>query len=447
MNITLVHPVNGTVYAGFKRSLIKRLPLGLAYVAAYLEMKGHRVSVVDADALDLTMEESVEEVMKTRPDAVGVTATTPIIHNALQIIEEVKKQDRTVRTFIGGPHVSAMPDETLAMGRGFLDAIVFGEGEESARELIRAFEGGDSFTEPIQGVGFLDAKGNTVMGPPRPFQPDLDVFPFPARHLFPMEKYVDHTKFGSEVYTLMTTSRGCPYECTFCGSQITWKRKTRLRSPANVAAEVRECVERYGVTNFTFCDDTFTLNKAHVAEVCRLIAELPYPVRLFCSSRVNTISEDRLKWLKGAGCYCLTFGIESGNDGILKRMQKGTTVEMIRKAVRMTKDAGIEVHGSFIIGFDGEDESTVEDTISFALDLDIDQVQFSILVPLPGTECYRLAEEKQAFRCRPDDFTSFYWYYSVPANLTSLPDERLVELQRLAYDRWNETRKGVRKAS
>jgi anaerobic magnesium-protoporphyrin IX monomethyl ester cyclase len=441
VNITLVHPINGTVYSRFKRALIKRLPIGLAYVAAYLEQNGHKIYVIDGDALDLDIDSTVEEILKTKPDAIGVTATTPIIHNAMDIISKVKERDKRIFAFIGGPHVSAMPQETLLMGKGFLDAIVFGEGEESCLELVNQRERNGFLTDPIAGTGFFNTDGNMVIGPQRPFKDNLDVFPFPARHLFPLQKYVDQTKFGPEVYTLMTTSRGCPYKCTFCGSQITWRRKTRLRSPINVVNEVKECVERYGITNFTFCDDTFTFDKNHAIEVCRLISELPYKIRLFCSSRANTISADRLSWLKKAGCYSITFGLESGNDIVLKRMKKGTNVKMIKNAVNMTKAAGIEVHGSFIIGFEGESEETIEETISFAIGLDLDQIQFSILVPLPGTECFSHAREQNAFRCSPDDFTSFYWYYSVPANMTSVSDERLIELQRSAYERWNASKK------
>jgi len=440
LKITLVNPVSGSVYSKFKRSLIKRLPIGLAYIAAYLEANGHIVSVVDADAHDLELDDAVRKVMETAPDAVGVTATTPIINNAFDIIRKVKEKDRGVHTFIGGPHVSAMPEETLKAGMGFLDYVVFGEGEDSCLELVNRLENAGLVSMPMEGVGYVNDSEDIIIGPWRPFKENLDLFPFPARHLFPMDRYIDHTKFGDELYALMTTSRGCPYECTFCGSQITWQKKTRLRSPGNVVAELKEGAERYGIRNFTFCDDTFTLNKRHAIETCRLISELPYAIRLFCSSRANTISEDRLYWLKRAGCYCITFGIESGNDSVLKRMKKGITVKGIKDAVRMTKAAGIEVHGSFIIGFEDEDEASIEDTIDFAVGLELDQIQFSILVPLPGTECYRHAFERNAFRCEPDDFTSFYWYYSVPANMTKVADERLLELQKIAYERYNASR-------
>jgi radical SAM superfamily enzyme YgiQ (UPF0313 family) len=245
---------------------------------------------------------------------------------------------------------------------------------------------------------------------------------------------------------MLTTSRGCPSLCTFCGSQATWGRTTRFRSPESVITEIRKCSEEHRIKNFVFCDDTFTLRKDQTIDICRGITELPFRVNIFCSSRVDSLTADRLEWLKKAGVYCLTFGIESGNNEILKLMRKGITVDQVRKAVALTKNFGIEVHGSFIIGNLGDTEETIEQTISLAIELDLDQVQFSILVPLPGTECFKKAEEMNAFRCHTGNFESFYWYYSVAANMTKVPDERMLELQKSAYERWQASKKVSEKA-
>jgi anaerobic magnesium-protoporphyrin IX monomethyl ester cyclase len=442
VNVTLINPPSGSVYSKFQRAVIKRLPLGLSYIAAYLARNGHDVNVVDAEALDLTPDEAVLAALQADPEMVGVTATTPIIHSALHIIRQIKMSSGKVHTMLGGPHASAMPEETLRAGSGYLDYVIFGEGEKSALDVVNAIEKGIHYRYAIDGVAFLDHEGNVIRGEDRPFEEDLDSYPMPARSLFPMERYLDKTKFGEEPYTLVTTSRGCPYSCTFCGSQTTWKRTTRFRSPENVLQEIRECVERYGIRNFVFVDDTFTLQRKRTIDICRKISELPYAIRIFCSSRANTISEDRLYWLKKAGCYCLSFGLESGSDAVLGRMRKGITVNAVRKALAMTKKAGVATHGSFIIGYDGETEDTIEETIRFSIDLGLDQAQFSILVPFPGTECFDIAKKRSAFRCPPDDFTSFYWYYSVPANLTHVSDERLLTLQKEAYERWNASKNG-----
>jgi anaerobic magnesium-protoporphyrin IX monomethyl ester cyclase len=350
----------------------------------------------------------------------GIKSTTPDIH-----------------TIIGGPHASALPQETLSSNGDCLDFLVFGEGEQSCLDIIEQLEGERFPSSPLPGVIFRDPLGKTFVGPSRPLAKDLSLFDFPARHLFPMDRYVDLTKFKNELYAMITTSRGCPSSCTFCGSQTTWGRFTRFRSSESVLSEIHQCIEQYQIKNFIFCDDTFTLRKDQTIDICKKITELPDRINIFCSSRIDTLTEDRLEWLKKAGCYCLTFGIESGNNEILKLMRKGITVEQVRKSVALTKAAGIEVHGSFIIGNLGDTEETIKQTIELAIELNLDQVQFSILVPLPGTECFQMADKKKAFRCSPGNFESFYWYYSVAANLTEIPDEHLVELEKMAYERWN----------
>jgi radical SAM superfamily enzyme YgiQ (UPF0313 family) len=440
MKITLIHPPSASVYQKFQRALIKRLPLGLAYVAGYLERNGHQVSVVDAEALDLDIPTTAAMVLEGNPEVIGITATTPIIHTAIGVLDEIRESAPEIKTIIGGPHASALPQDTL-LNNSCVDFVVFGEGELSCLEIITQLEKNRQPVAPIPGVIFRNSAGQAITGPPRLLEKKLDRFDFPGRHLFPMDRYIDRTKYQDELYTMLTTSRGCPSLCTFCGSQTTWGRSTRFRSPESVLAEIRKCNDEHQVRNFVFCDDTFTLRKDQTIDICKGITELPFPVNIFCSSRVDTLTADRLEWLKKAGVYCLTFGIESGNDEILKLMRKGITVEQVRKAVALAKDFGIGVHGSFIIGNLGDTEETIEQTITLAIELDLDQVQFSILVPLPGTECYKKAEETMAFRCSTGNFESFYWYYSVAANLTNVPDERLLELQKTAYDRWNAEKK------
>lgn len=440
MRISLIHPSCASLYAKFSRPTIKRLPVGLAYLAGHMECLGHEVAVVDAEAMDYDVETTVSEALANDPHVVGVTATTPIIHNAVAILRRVKELSPSVFTLLGGPHASAIPVKTLVSNAGHLDAVVFGEGEYAAQDILETLTRKGALTEPIPSVVFFDRAGNPVVGPLRERERDLSRLAPPARHLFPMDRYVDATKFGQERYTLITSSRGCPGQCTFCGSKTTWGRVVRYNAPERVAAEIADCHDRHGVSNFVFTDDTFTVNRRHVIEVCEKIAALPFPIRMFCSSRANTISRDRLESLKRAGCYCITFGMESGNDEVLRLMKKQVTAEQTRQAVSLVKEAGLEVHGSFIIGSLGDTRETIEETIRFAIDLDLDAVQFSILVPLPGTELFAEAERRGAFRAEPEHFESFYWYYNVPANMTDLPDEELLAFQRQAYERWNASR-------
>ena len=436
MNITLINPSDKSVYVKFKRPKIKRLSLGLAYIAAFLEDNKHNITVIDAEATDMDIGAVVQTTIETNPKVVGVTTTTPLLHIVLNILRELKIHNPNIYTFIGGPHVSALPKETLVENKDFVDFVIFGEGENSSLEIVNSIENGTIFSKPIDGVGYIDKSGNIVIGSKRELEKNLDNFPFPARHLYNMNLYVDNTKFGTENYIMLVSSRGCIGQCTFCGSQTTWGRQVRFRSAQNVIDEIKYCTEQFGIYNFVFCDDTFTLQKKHTIDICKEIIKLPYKLKIFCSSRADTICEERLKWLKRAGCYCITFGIESGDDDIIKLMKKNITTETIKHAVAITKEAGIDVHGSFIIGNIGDTKETIEKTIKFASSLNLDQIQFTILVPLPGTECYDKAIEMGLIDSQFNDFESFYLYYSVPVNLTDVSDEALLEYQKQAYIQW-----------
>ena len=208
MDITLINPPNWTVYSGFNRGRLKRMPLGIAYIAAFLEKHGHRISIVEAEAHNWDNETAAEEALKNNPQIVGITSTTPIIHNSMDIIKRVKQKNPDVFTMVGGPHAGAIPKETLSDHRAYLDYAVSGEGEYTTLDIVTAIEKGKPFSYPIPGVYFIGKNGDMVEGPPRIREKDLEKFPFPARHLFPLEKYLDPVKFGDETYTLIVVVDG-----------------------------------------------------------------------------------------------------------------------------------------------------------------------------------------------------------------------------------------------
>lgn len=434
MKVVLVNVPDYNVYSKFKRPNIKNLPLGMAYIASQLERAEHDVIIIDAIADELEFSEMIFSILAHEPNVVASSSTTPIICSVLNMLREVKLQNSDIRTIIGGPHISATPFETLEKNKEFLDYVIFGEGEHTITELLDS-----NFTEleKIKGLGYI-YKGVIKINERRELEKDLDSFAFPARHLFPFHKYVNEIRFNgdSTPHISLTSSRGCAGKCTFCGSKTTWGKRVRFRSPENIISEIKQCHNDFGSTNFIFVDDTFTTNKKHVIDVCKLIIDLPFKINMFCSSRVDTICEERLEWMKKAGCYCITYGIESGDDNVLKLMGKDTDVELIKNAIALTQEKGIQTHGSFILGNFGDSKQTINKTIELAIALKLDQAQFSILVPLPGTECYNTALKLNAFRCDPTDYKNFFWYYSVVANLTNgVEDAELIEFQKRAYER------------
>ncbi|MBF0254787.1 MAG: radical SAM protein, partial [Candidatus Omnitrophica bacterium] len=239
--------------------------------------------------------------------------------------------------------------------------------------------------------------GGFVKNPDRPYleTEDLDELPFPARHLIKNELYT--APDTGEPITMINVGRGCPHQCIYCAVTVASGRKLKVRSPGNVVDEIEECVRRHGIKNFFFRADTFTWNEAWTVEVCRGILERGLKIRWGTNSRVDTISETRLEWMKRAGCWVVGYGFESGNEESLKHMKKCATLDQARTAVRLTHAAGIRVYGLFLIGLPWEDRLMIEDTIRFMKELDPDFVDVNIAYPLPGTEFYQMAEARGLF--------------------------------------------------
>ncbi|NTV23547.1 MAG: radical SAM protein, partial [Nanoarchaeota archaeon] len=217
---------------------------------------------------------------------------------------------------------------------------------------------------------------------------NLDKIPFPARNLLPVGRYYSFvSKYRN--YTIMITSRGCPYSCTFCEQRT---GDIRYRSPENVVAEIEECVTMHGVREIDIFDPLFTANKRRAIDICKQICEKELKICWSCRSRVDLVDDELLSWLKKAGCYRLYVGIESGDEGILKKINKNTSVAQIRKAVRLIKKHSLLAFGYFMIGCPGETKETAAKTISLAKELQLDYAQFSRLSILPGTGLYKAVE-------------------------------------------------------
>ena len=229
----------------------------------------------------------------------------------------------------------------------------------------------------------------------RGFISSLDSIPFPARDLYKLDLYrsAPTKKVSDDDATPLLTSRGCPYSCKHCPSDIIWNRNVRYRSADNVAQEIEECVLKYNLKEFNFFDDTFTINKKRVIEICNKIKERNLNISWICFSRTNTIDDELVKNMKSSGCKKISFGLESGDQKILELIGKKTTIDMGRSAVQTVRKYGIPVHASFMIGNIGETKMSIKKTIDFATSLDIDNATFFITTPFPGTELYQIAKQ------------------------------------------------------
>lgn len=400
--------------------------MGLAYLAAVLEKYGYKVEILDAPALEIDYAKLPAELERRKPDIIGVTATTAVAPSAFKTAQIAKQVVPDALVVMGGGHITFIPEETMK-AEPSIDVGVIGEGEYTLLELVETWEKGGDLSK-VKGLILRGKDGSIKRTPPRPLIENLDELPFPARHLLPMERY---RVFGKqETLGLIFTSRGCPYNCIFCSSSLLFGKKFRARSPKNVVDEVEEFVETYKSNHVEFVDDLFIFDKKRVEAICREIKERGLDILWVCSARVDSADLELFKTLRRAGCVMIYLGVESGVQRVLNLMRKGTKVEQAVRAVRMAKEAGLQVVASFVLGVPGETWEEALETIRFAKRLDPDFAQFSLATPFPGTALYQYAKEKGLLLT--EDWTK-YTVLKPVMRTEELSEEQLKKLIKKAY--------------
>jgi radical SAM superfamily enzyme YgiQ (UPF0313 family) len=360
-------------------------PLGIAYIASSLEKEGHKVGILDSAVLGLTKNETRTAIKNFNPDVVGVTCMTSTIKGALEASKLAKDISKDIITVLGGSHLFVFPTETLTYD--YIDFGVAGEGEIVFPELILALEGKKKFRN-IDGLAYKE-HGKVKFKPAKRFVRDLDSLSFPARHLLSNKKYF--SILADHPFTTMITSRGCLYHCGYCFRK-NLDNVVRFRSPKNIVDEIENCIEM-GFKEIWFYDDTFTMNKKHAIGICKEILKRNIDIKWQAVTRVDCVDLKLLKLMKDAGCHMIRYGVESGNQKILNLMKKGITLQQSIDAIRWTKQAGIDTFCFFMIGYPGENQKTIKETIDFALKLDPDWVMFSNTTPYPLTGLMELAHK------------------------------------------------------
>lgn len=359
--------------------------LGLLYVASYLEKHApeHEVSVLDAHAEELNYEQLGQRIQSLKPDLVGLSVLTFNLIDTWKTVKLVKKLAPSCKTCLGGQHVTLYPDETLSLEG--VDFVVQGEGEQAFTELVKALhsKAPEARLRDIAGLGFQSVEG-PVRNPVAGRIEDLNELPPPARHLIDHSNY-DHVVAEGQRLTTMQTSRGCPAACLFCDIR---KTKFRQRSAENVLSELNALLDQ-GMDDIFFVDDTITINKKRVFELCDLIIKNGRRFHFKISARVDTVNPELLAALKKAGCYRIHYGVESATPRLLKFLEKGQTPEKIRRAFHWTKKAGIGTFAYMMLGIPTETREEMKATVNFAIELEPDYVQFSICTPYPKTALYQ----------------------------------------------------------
>ena len=401
MRILLIYPPNGNMITAnvplFDEAFDKGEsgfypPLGIMIVAAYVEQNTeHKIEILDTQVERMNYNDIEKEIKRRKPDVVGITAMTFTLIDVIMTAKVVKSIDENIKVVLGGPHVNIYPDETINIPE--VDYLVLGEGEITFTELIQNM-GNMGRLKQIKGLAFKEGD-KIVNTDQRTLIDNLDAIPFPARHLTPYKKYYSLLAKRSPV-TTMITSRGCPYKCLFCDRPHLGK-KFRARSANNVVDEMEECMSM-GVNEFLIYDDTFTINRKRVINICDEILKRGLDIGWDIRARVDNVDAEMLKKLKEAGCERIHYGIESANPEILKVLRKGITVEQVIKAFKLTKKVGISTLAYFMIGSPRETRAQALETIEFAKKLNPDFIHFSVTTPFPATPLYYMGLEEGVFK-------------------------------------------------
>lgn len=371
--ITLVRPSYSAIYGVYGKVPKQREirpPLGLMYIAAALEKEGYIVNIIDGEPDLLSIDDLEKKILDTNPQIVGFSSTTPEFYYVENIVKRIKNKHPKIVIIVGGAHVSAMPEETLKKCPE-IDYIVKGEGEISVVKIVREL--------PIEKI--IES----------PMIDDLDNNVLPARHLVDY-KYYNYAIPGKGLIRMdvVESTRGCPFQCTFCFNR---SKSPRYRSPKSVVDEIEDSHNKYNTNFFMFLDDTLTIKKEHVMSICDeiIIRGLNKKIVFYANTRPNTIDKETLEKMRNAGLTEISTGVESGNPIILKNIKKGVTLEQYKKVYEWMKELGLQTRASFIVGFPFETHDTVKDTIEFAKKIDLMRASCNILTPYPGTLIYKQA--------------------------------------------------------
>jgi len=387
MKILLINPPSENEIIGNNPEIIEEErgfnpPLGLLYLAAYLQKhSNHTVKVIDCQAEELDYPQLKKEIKSFSPDVAGITAMTLTLIDVVKTVQLVKSIDNNIKVVLGGPHVHIFPTETINLPG--IDYLVLGEGEKPFYDLVNAIEKKKGISR-LRGIVYKQGR-KTINTGPRKFLRNLDQIPFPARELTPYQKY-SSLMAKRQPITTMITSRGCPFRCKFCDRPNLGKL-FRARSAQNVVDEMEECVNM-GIHEFLIYDDTFTVNKQRVLDICDEIIKRKLDIGWDIRSRVNTVDKEMLQKLKEANCERIHYGIESGSPKVLKALNKGITVNQVKKAFRLTQEVGIDTLAYFMMGNPLETKKEIAESIKLMKEVNPNFVHITILTPFPATALY-----------------------------------------------------------
>lgn len=359
--------------------------LGILYIAAILEKKGHIVRILDLPVLNYSFMDIKKRIETFRPDILCFSSTTPTRDKVFRLIEKIDKFI-DVPIIYGGPDATSFPIQILNEQKA-IDIVAIGEGDYTVSEILDCLRNKKNLNL-VKGIYYRD-KNKIIKTTERPWIKNLDELPMPARHLIDIKRYKPlPIQYKNLPMVNMITSRGCPYHCTFCFDSGKLGHTYRRQSPEKVINEIKYLIKTYKIKEISFWDDNFIIDEKWIFDFCNLLEKEKIHITWFCFARVDRVTKKILKKIAKAGCWCIFYGLESGNQLLLNKIKKGTTIQQAINAIKWTREVGIEARGAFILGLPGETPKMGKKTIDFALSLNLDYAQFAYTMPHYGTKLY-----------------------------------------------------------
>lgn len=396
-------------------------PTDLMYLASIAELCGYEAVIRDYSQCA----GYIDDLKRLKPDFIVANIAMPTYQSDMEALALAKEILPSAKIIVkGAPFLTYNTNVTYE--NPFVDYVIYGEAEYTLKDILDSVP-----NEEILGICYTDDNMQPVKNEPRPFIENLDELPFPARHL--VDNSVYRRPDNNKVQAVIKVSRGCPYHCFFCLATPVSGEKVRKRSAENIIAEIKECVDKYNITNFVFWSDIFNIDRDWTIDLCKKIIDSGLKIVWSANTRANTMDDEMAEIMYKSGCRLCSIGVESGSQEILNNIGKKITLDEIRNTVRILKKNKIKIYNYFVIGLPWETEETVEETIKFAIELDSNFISFYTATPLPGTRYFLYAMMNKLIDEKPSYENAYY----VPVAKThNLSQERILKLHKSAIKRY-----------
>ncbi len=428
MDILLINPYNETG-CGINEATVE-VPVGLLSLAATLEKRKINVSILDAYAMQLPEYKVIDTIKSLRPNIVGIYVNIFSFLQAISYTEKIKKISKDIIVIWGGPHPTVVTESCFKKSK--VDFVVIGEGESTLLEFMENRMNKSNLAH-IKGLAYRQGS-HFKINSPRERIVDLDSLPLPAYHLLPDMRYYK-TRARKRPFMGIITSRGCPFNCIYCSKDV-FKSRITMRSPENIMEEIDLLVNRYKVRQIDILDDNFAVDRRRVERLCDLLIERNYKIciNLQLGIRADKVDEGLLRKMRRAGVFKLAFGVETGNELVLREIKKQLDLDEVLEASYLARKCGIIVVGYFMIGLPGDNEQTLQETIDFAIKMNPHIANFMMTIPFYGTELYRRIERDGKFLFDTKEGIS-HGFYSTEAyyELGNLTKDLMIKYYKKAY--------------